>query len=94
MNNSFKSLSAAQALRDDLGITYDTFATLTGAIDGVDYKINIILNFDQVKFFFEDEKIHGFSEFNTQFQTMNWNSSKKELTISSNKPKYSFTVKF
>ncbi|MBL5904439.1 hypothetical protein [Serratia fonticola] len=94
MSNSYKSLAAAQALREDLGIISETYATLTGNIDGKDYEIKITLSHNAVKFFFDEETIHGFSEFSTLFQVMDWNSSKQELNISSDKPKYSFTIKF
>lgn len=90
---SIDSMSAAQDCRGYLGIATETVAEVTGYVKGAEYTITVTIDHNKVVFGF-DTQICGFEYFDTDWQIMEWDDVEKILTVSNNKPKYSFKVFF
>lgn len=86
-------MSAAQDCRGYLGIATETVAEVTGYVKGSEHTVTVTIDHNKVVFGF-DAPICGFEYFDTDWQIMEWDEEEKILTVSSNKPKYSFKVFF
>lgn len=90
---SIESMIAAQDCRGYLEISTEVVSTVIGYVKGIEHTITITIDHNKVEFGF-DKPIGNFQYFNTDWQEMEWDEEEKVLTISNEKPKYSFGVMF
>ena len=90
---SIDSVEAAQACREHLDISTELYVTVVGYIAGKKYDVSISIDSNKIEFDF-GIPVGNYQFYNTDWQEMDWDDVNKTLTISSSKPKYSFTVFF